>query len=374
MKKSFSIIIMTLLLVKPLQSQSVPATQPYYDWAIIGAGLAGITALAVLMEAGVDPATIAWIDPEFNVGRVGKYYRNVPGNIQVSRIILYVNSCPFFKNINSASLAAIYTYNHDEFKLLQVIVDPLRDFTDYLRSKVVPIQDSIASLTRNNNDLWELEGTGYTINAQKVILAIGAHPRSLNYDIPEIPLDDALDKKKLRDHVSSECSIAVFGGMHSAILILKYLSEFSVKKIVNFYIDPYFYGAPGLEGDTALWAQTVLEQNPPSNLTRVLNTAENRADILPVCTKAIYAIGYQQSPILVNGTLDITFDENTGMIDENLYGIGIAFPPTGIVNGHKIAKNGLHAYLGYAKKLVPQWIASDKSHVQIADAEEIPWI
>ena len=376
MKKSFSIIIMILLVIqqRPLQAQAGPESpQQCYDWAIIGAGLAGITALAVLIEAGVDPATVAWIDPEFNVGRVGKYYRNVPGNIQISRILLYVHSCPFFKNINSAFLNALYTYDPKEFKQLHVIADPLQDFTNYLRDKVVPIQDTIASLTRSN-DYWALEGTDCTINAQKVILAIGAEPRSLDYDIPEIPLDDALDKDKLRSHVTSGCSIAVFGGMHSAILILKYLSEFSVKQIINFYKDPYFYGPPGLEGDTALWAQTVLEQNPPRNLSRVLNTPENRERILPTCTKAIYAIGYKQSPILVNGTLDITFDENTGMIDEDLYGIGIAFPPTGMINGHKIAKNGLHAYLGYAKKLVPLWIANDKSHAQTVDAEEIPWI
>jgi hypothetical protein len=148
--------------------------------------------------------------------------------------------------------------------------------------------------------------------------------------------------------------------MHSAILILKFLSECSVKQLINFYAEPYFYDAPGLEGVTALWAKNVLEQNPPSNLSRVLNTPENMARLLPMCNKVIYAIGYEPNPIIVNGTSRLLFDECSGVIAQDLYGIGIAFPPTGMVNGQKIAKNGLHAYLGYAKRLIPQWISNER--------------
>ncbi len=364
MKLKFLLNILIFLVVQTSTMQSTLTMENQsqcYQWAIVGAGLAGITALAVLIDSGVDPATIAWIDPEFNVGRVGKYYRNVPGNIATSRMILYVNNCPYFKEIASASIDALYAYNPEEYPPLYIIADPLKDLTTYLAKKVTPITDSITSLNYDNNH-WVLQGTDYTINAQKVILATGAHPRQLNYDISEIPLDDAIDQNKLATYVSSRDRVAVFGGMHSAILILKYLSESSVKQIINFYIDPYFYDAPGLEGTTALWAKNVLEQDPPGNLIRILNTPENRKTLLPLCTKAIYAIGYEPNPILVNGSLDLSFDENSGVIAQDLYGIGIAFPPTGIINGHKIAKNGLHAYLGYAKRVIPQWIANERGY------------
>src|SRR5207248_4527297 len=138
----------------------------------------------------------------------------------------------------------------------------------YLRNKVTSIQSTITSLDRINNH-WLLVGPDCSINAQKVILAIGAEPKQLGYNMPTIPLDDAIDQQKLATYISPDDHVAVFGGMHSAILILKYLSELSVKQITNFYMDPYFYDAPGLEGVTALWAKTVLEQNPPSNLSRV---------------------------------------------------------------------------------------------------------
>lgn len=347
--------------------------RPYqYDWAVVGAGFAGITALAVLIDSGVKASRVVWIDPEFNVGRVGKYYGNVPGNIQIQSVLYYVNNCPFLKNIHSVGLQKLYEYNLQEYPLLQAIVDPLQDFTDYLRKNVASKQDSVSELTRIDN-YWALHTRDEIVKAKKVILAIGAQPRCLNYDIAEIPLDEAIDQDKLKELVLADDSIAVFGSMHSAMLILKYLSGYSVKQIVNFYLQDYFYGAPGLEGETALWVKNVLEKGLLTNLLRVTNTPENRDKWLAICNKAIYAIGYQQTKISINGTTDLHFDENTGIIYENLYGIGIAFPATALCNGQKIAKNGLNAYLAYAKKLIPHWVSKDKACVA-ASTIEIPWI
>lgn len=376
MRKIFSIIILTLLTVQlgTLQTRVEIENQlKCYDWAIVGAGFAGITALAVLIDSGVEPSTITWIDPEFNVGRVGKYYRDVPGNVQTNHLIEYVENCPFFKYINSSSLNALYTYPAEEFQRLHVIVDPLMDFTAYLQNMVVPIKNTVTSLARID-DYWALESSDGVIHAQKVILAIGAQPKRLNYDIPHISLDDAFDKNKLTQYLSAADCVAVFGAMHSAILVLKNLSECFVKHIINFYLQDYFYGAPGLEGVAAMWAKDVLEQDPPTNLIRVVNTAENREIMLPLCTKVVYAIGYESNKISINGSSDVTFDEHTGIIDENLYGIGIAFPPTALFNGQKIAKNGLCTYLVYAKKLIPRWISNEKGYLVEDRDIEIPWI
>lgn len=376
MRKILLMTLMVLLsgLQKPLQACALGDTQPHcYDWAIIGAGFAGITALAVLIDSGVEPSTVAWIDPEFNIGRVGKYYREVPGNVQAQHLTEYVENCPMFKNITSAALDRLYSYPPEQFQLLQVIVDPLLDFTEYLQNLVVPIKAITTSLMRTDYG-WRVEHTEGFINAKKVILAIGAQPKSLQYGVPEISLDEALNKNRLPEYVSSDDTVAVFGAMHSAMLVLKYLSGLAVKKIMNFYLQDYFIGSPGLEGATAQWVEDVLEKNPPANLIRLVNTPENRQKFLSECTKAVYAIGYETTKLLINGSFDVMFDEYTGIIDENLYGIGIAFPPTGVINGQRIAKNGLFSYLMYAKKLVPRWISNDKAY-RIEDNDiEIPWI
>ena len=86
------------------------------------------------------------------------------------------------------------------------------------------------------------------------------------------------------------------------------------------------------------------------------------------------AITGESNKVLINGSADVTFDEYSGIIDEGLYGIGIAFPPTGVFNGQKIAKNGLYTYLVYAKKLIPRWVSNDKAYLLVEDDVEIPWI
>src|SRR5260221_3228420 len=218
MKSKILLLILLLIQQNSTLSNVQLNNQPNcYSWAVIGAGVAGITALAHLLECGIDPATVAWIDPEFNIGRMGKYYRDVPGNVQTSRLLMYVHGCPYFKDITSPSLDALYTYNMDEYQPLHVITDPLTDFTAYLRAQVNSFQDTIPALD-HNGDYWVLHGTDGDINVQKVILAIGAYPKSLNYNIPEIPLDDSLNKEKLATYVSADDCVAVFGGMHSAIL------------------------------------------------------------------------------------------------------------------------------------------------------------
>ena len=333
-----------------------------YDWAIIGAGPAGVTAIAVLLEHGVDGATIVWIDPEFNVGRMGKYYRNVPGNLQTKRLVTYANNCPLFKAYPSSSRELLYTFNQEAFQPLHIMVDPASEFTHYLQTLVDWKIDCITSLDLIHNE-WNLTSINHYYKARKVILAIGSHPKRLHYDLPEIPMDLAIDKETLASFVGPEDTIAIFGSMHSAFLIIKYLTELPIKKIINFYNSYYFFGKPGtagLEGITASWVKNILENNPPSNLVRVLNTPENRNAYLSDCTKVIYAIGYEQNTILVNGKTTLPFNEETGIIEQNLYGIGIAFAPTEILaNGKRVALNGFNTYLNYAQELIPQWIKNN---------------
>jgi thioredoxin reductase len=329
-----------------------------YEWAIIGAGPAGITTLAVLVESGVDPATIVWIDPQFTVGRMGKYYRNVPSNTKINQLKRYIQDCTLFAKFESSGKDALFACDPEGFYPLQTMVAPLADATDYLRSMITCLQDTAMRVDQDGQD-WRITCTTNTITAHKVILAIGAHPKQLEYPLQAIPSDEAVDKEKLAQHVNEQDCIAVFGGMHSAMLALKYLSELGVKKIINFYTTQYFFRIPGaesLEGVTEFWVKNVLEKNPPQNLVRVENTPENIERYLPECNKVIYAIGYERNEILINGSNIYLFDEKTGTIAPNLYGIGIAFPHTITQrNNKKVAINGFSIFLHYAKKLVPEW-------------------
>ena len=47
-----------------------------FDWAVIGAGPAGIAAIGKLLDAGIEPQRIAWIDPTFAVGDFGTQHQS----------------------------------------------------------------------------------------------------------------------------------------------------------------------------------------------------------------------------------------------------------------------------------------------------------
>lgn len=350
--------ILSLLISFVSYAQELAHTSIKYQWAIIGAGPAGITALAVLLESCIDPCTIIWIDPEFNVGRMGKYYRNVPSNTKVKQLMGYINSCGVFKKFVSSSRDALFASDPEEFYPLHTIVDPLIDATRYIQSQIISLQDMVGAVNKHGDE-WVLECTTTHIRAHKVILAIGSHPKKLDYQLPVIPSDEAVDKDKLALYVDSNDCIAVFGGMHSAMLILKYLSELGVKHIINFYTTPYFCRIPGaesLEGITEFWVKNILEKNPPANLLRMENTPENVDKFLPMCNKVMYAIGYEKNPLCINGRYDWEFDEKTGIIEPNLYGIGIAFAHTiTLRNKKKVAINGFGIYISHAHSLIPKW-------------------
>lgn len=335
-------------------------TSPDYEWAVIGAGPAGITTVAVLLELHINPATIVWIDPEFNVGRMGKYYRNVPGNLQTFRLTTYINGCSLFTEFPCPVRDTLFTYDPQEFQPLHIMIDPMIEVTNYLRKKINAVTATVSSLD-NDSGYWKIFLQDTSIQVKKVILATGSHPKRLSFDIPEISLDLALDKETLAFLINSKDSIAVFGGMHSAILVLKNLHELNVHQIINFYSSQFFYGMPGtlgLEGITARWAKQHLENNLPENLIRVCNSQDNLNTYLPCCNKVIYAIGYERNSILVNGKTELSFDINTGIVDHRLYGIGVAFAPFATLeNGKTYDLNGFNTYLGYAKELVPKWMA-----------------
>lgn len=353
------------------------------EWAIIGAGPAGICVVGLLLDLGVPGEKISWIDPKFNVGRLGESYGNVPANTQTKYFIEFINSCKAFQESESPAIAKLYTYNPDLEYPLQIIIDPLKDITQHLKKKIHAIQDTLQSLDFKE-DLWHIGTSKKIITAYNVVLATGSHPRTLNYttDITQIPLDAALDKMLLAENVERTDSIAVVGTAHSAILVLKYLTELNVKRIINFYNRPLQYGVPnqsgiineenGLKGIAAQWALEILEKKPPANLIRILNKPEALDAWLPICNKIIYAIGFERNDLpAINGTEKPYnhYDSSSGIIAPRLFGIGIAFPERiPDFEGTEQYGIGLNNFIEYAQRILPSWMKKKCSQlIKFAD-------
>jgi len=255
------------------------------DWLVVGAGPAGIAAIGILLDVGVQPERITWVDPEFNVGRMGIYYHNVPANNKFKDFMIFLNSCQTFQAC-APSFEKIQQQDPEDHPFLGQMIEVLTVLTTHLRSKVKSVQASMIGL-HFDHGLWHV-GTNActTISAQHVILATGSHPKNLEYEQQKIiSLDEALDRYKLAQLITPDDVVGVVGGAHSAILILKFLSELPVKHIYNFYRSPITYSVDrgewilsalacfertiGLYGIAAQWAHDVLEHNPPANISRI---------------------------------------------------------------------------------------------------------
>lgn len=376
-----TVYLLLLIYFLPLHSESLfPTRSIRYnadaEWAIIGAGPAGIIALGILLDLGTDPKSIIWVDPEFNVGRMGKYYAAVPGNAKTKQFIEFINSCATFMEANAPSAAALYELDQETEYPLQVIVDPLREISEFLCTKVSCKKGALCSLNFTN-DVWQVGVTNGNscFTASHVILAIGSHPKRLDYDCKnEIPLDVALDKSQLACCTELKDTVAVVGSAQSAILLLKYLSELPVGRIINFYRNPIeFGGESGLKGATARWAHDVLLKTPPVNLLRIYNTCDALKAWLPICTKIIYAVGYERNELpTINNAPYLNFEDYNGIIGPRLFGIGIAFPEKFVdEKGHLMSRIGLMSFMEYAQEILPTWMAVKKSFADYARFEDL---
>lgn len=339
-------------------------------WTVVGAGPAGIAVVGILMDSGVLPEQIVWLDPEFNVGRMGKFYQNVPGNAKVSQYISFLKACDTFSEVKSVAIDYLFSLAADKTPELKVIVNPLQDITNYLIKKVSAVQDVMLSLDFRANQ-WHINTNHSFIKSDHVILATGSHPRSLTYNgIPQIPLDMAVDKAALATYLSPDDKVAVIGSAHSALLIVKYLTELPVSLIVNFYKKPIVFPTPmsggvawqeaGLKGELAAWVKNTLLKNPPANVMRIFNGPDTLQPWLTVCTKLIFAGGFDRNelpPINGDATKYDKYDCTTGTIGPRLFGVGIAFPQQKIDPlGNVEYLVGLPFFMPYIQQMVPEWM------------------
>jgi len=338
-----------------------------FSWAIIGAGPAGIAAVGKLIDIGIDPKKIAWIDPEFKAGDFGTRWRKVSSNTRVKLFTKFFESCVSFKYASSPNFD-IKEINSSKTCLLTYAADPLQWITDHLKITVHSIEGKVQHLKLYDRN-WHLNVGNMKLQANNVILATGAEPKSLSFPgIDEINLNVALDPDRLALACEKEDTIAVFGSSHSAIIIIKALLEIcSVKKVINFYLSPLRYAVylddsilfddTGLKGNAAIWARENIDGKLPAKLERVISNEENIREILPLCTKAIYATGFQKRLIPIEGMHSLEYNDRSGIIAPGLFGFGIAFPEAKTDRfGTLEYRVGLWKFIEYIDKVLPVWL------------------
>ncbi len=341
-------------------------SEQIFEWAIVGAGPAGIAAVGKLIDAGVKPTSILWIDEEFNVGDLGRFWQNVSSNTTVKLFTRFMEAAASF----SYKDAPDFPLNHmtpEKTCALSAIVEPLQWVSNHLCKKVHIEKTRIQRMALTKG-FWSLDSKTASYHSKKVILATGAIPISLDYPtIPTIDFETAIDKHQLAKAIKPQETYAVFGSSHSAIMIIKHLVELKVKKIINIYRSPCRYAVDmgdwilfdntGLKGNTAIWAKEHIDGTLPDNLIRHVCNEEQAKDFLSQCDKAIYAVGFTpRDTIKIEGYDHKHYNPHVGIIGPGLFGLGIGFPeikadPFGNIE----ARVGLWKFMVYLNTVLPLW-------------------
>ncbi|MCE9620035.1 MAG: pyridine nucleotide-disulfide oxidoreductase [Planctomycetes bacterium] len=344
-----------------------------FDWTVVGAGPAGIATVGKLIDAGVDPKRVAWIDPQFKVGDFGTKWRNVSGNTNVGLFVEFLNCCKAFHYRECDRGFSLHQQDPTRTCELHRMAEPLEWVTAQLRRQVVCFETPANSL-KAHDQVWHVALAGSSIRSHNVVLAIGADPVSLRLPgVEEIPLADAMDAQRLAGHCSAKDTVAVFGSSHSAILAIRLLIEHcGVKQVVNFFQAPLRFAVPmgdwiqnddtGLKGATAEWARTHIEAACHPRLERHESTEANMKLYLPRCTKAIYAVGFARRHIPVAGLHELRHNPSNGVIAPGLFGVGIAFPEAKVNrDGTLEHRVGLWKFMQYLSEVLPHWLRTSDS-------------
>lgn len=335
-------------------------------WVVIGAGPSGILNIGKLLDYKINSNNITWIDPYFNVGRLGKYYENVPSNTKIKTFNDFLDGCISFDYNNYKNNFKISKLNPENTCQLKNIIEPLKIITNKLSNDVNVIEDFVNRIYKNeDNYIIEFEKTNKKIIAENIILSTGCVPKTQKYNKNQIriTLDDALDLDRLMKYIEPNDIVGVNGTSHSGILVLKNLSKLNIKSIISYSNRPlryaiyknnsYIYDNTGLKGDTALWAKSIYEKDILNNLIKTSNKED-----LNNCNKIIDAIGFKRVSIpgLEDDLLN-NYNNQIGIISNNLYGSGIAFPKKVLdLSGNFEQDVGLGKFLKHSDEMIKLWI------------------
>ena len=297
-----------------------------YDITIVGYGITGMIVLAILQHK-IPTLRVAIIDPYFDGGALMREYGSIISNTH------------FIKAINALKLIdPNYTIpqeftNYDENKTtpLYILVHLLKEFItmkyDIYQTKVSSIEQNIIK----NEDKTQIQ-------SKIIILCQGSTPKTLQTELPVIPLFIALNKEQLQKYLRPSNKVILFGTSHSGTLILENLEQLNIKTTAIYTKENPFYFAKhgeydGIKEDAERIAESILNNTYKHVELLSIKNVDTIIKATKKATYAIYAIGFQGRHI--NSTLDLSkYDPHTGKISDTIWGFGIAYPSIAPDNIH----------------------------------------
>lgn len=321
---------------------------------IIGSGAAGLLLLLNLEKANVDPSCITIVDPTHTGGDLSNRWSSVRSNTTWRQIFEAIPSRNSFAHPWSS-------LNPEEPVELKYIIRYLQACTRDYMSKAKLRTDRVVHVEQTETR-WKivLEHAKQCVLADVVFFCQGSEPKSLDLPFPSIPLDIALDKHRLSDHVVSGQHILVFGTAHSGPLVVRNLVDLGAT-ITNFYAtdQPFYFDRDGhydgIKKDAAGIADTILQGGYP---TVTMESVHDMSALIRASKSAdacIYACGFE--PRKIQGQWS-QYDAATGRIQgtSSAWGFGIAYPNRA-PDGHHFDVS-VPAFQAHIQKQMPEILAT----------------
>lgn len=283
-------------------------------WAVIGAGPCGIGVVGRLLDLGQQ---VTWIDPAFEVGRMGPFYRNVPANTLNIDLIVAAKLCNSFKfdetqqKRRDRGEVVMADLPPQECFPLGYLVDFLEDSTVELKKHVNVVQGRLTSLQKESIQApqWTYhviadDGDEITGEVDGVINVTGCKPVSLP-GLPSVVAHQSSIKRLVSSGDGVEKAMAfhsldqtvnpefirtllhdnpnyqnhrwvVVGASHSGMLVVKNLAEAGVHDITVIHRSPLRFmtlkdngckkhQGTGLKGPVGDWVRLQLAQQEANN-------------------------------------------------------------------------------------------------------------
>lgn len=320
-----------------------------------------------LLDQGIAPEKIAWIDPAFAGGDLSGKWRSVSSNTHVALFLSYLNGSPAFR-FSEAPPMALREVDPRETCSLALIADPLVWVTQHLRERVRIFETLATALSLERNQ-WKIETNQRELASRNVILAVGAVPKKLSYSyLDEIPVEVALDPEKLAEQPLEGATVAVFGSSHSTMIALPHLLSHPVERVINFYRSPLKYAVylrdwilfddTGLKGQAALWARENIDGVHPERLERCWISSPEFQEKVAACDRVVYTVGFERRKLPETrqwGALE--YNSTNGILAPGLFGLGIAFPAyTPDPLGYGQYRVGLKKFMDHLDCVLPLWM------------------